>query len=241
MRLPLFALLIGLAAAGADDAPTPESTAVREVSAGIYQIGQLRLEQEARRIVFPAEVNMTNGLLEYLLVSKDGPRHESLLATDVSPSDLHLAMLLLGAKGDAKLPAGQGNPPAQINREYLQHAPQLTGERISLSVRWKDKEGKENTAPAEDWLTQLNLKKAPPRGPWTYTGSSFGSSGKFMAQLEGLFVALVTNPAALINNPRPGHDDDQLWTVNEKAVPPLATPVQLEVKLLDPPAAPEAK
>ena len=34
------------------------------------------------------------------------------------------------------------------------------------------------------------------------------TTGQFLADAEGLHAALVTNPSALFNNPRPGHDDD---------------------------------
>jgi hypothetical protein len=35
----------------------------------------------------------------------------------------------------------------------------------------------------------------------------------------------------LINNPRPGNDDDQIWIVNEKTVPPAETPVAITLHL----------
>jgi hypothetical protein len=56
-------------------------------------------------------------------------------------------------------------------------------------------------------------------------------SGHFLAQTEGVFAALVTNPSALINNPRKGNNDDQIWEVNEKVVPRAETAVQITVRL----------
>ena len=69
------------------------------------------------------------------------------------------------------------------------------------------------------------------RGPWTYNGSLF-SNGHFMAQVEGAFAALVTYPSALINNPRKGSDNDQIWAVNEKVIPPVKTPLEIAIQLL---------
>ena len=157
----------------------------------MYAIGVLRLEQSEKLITFPAYLNMERGLLEYLLVTKEGPTHESLLAADFPPSDLHMAMLLLGAKGGL---APAGAPPSQITAEYLKNAPPLTGDRISLAVSWKDKDGAEKSAPAEDLLMQLDTKKTAPRGPWLYNGSHFGPGGRFVADEEGLFVAMVPIP-----------------------------------------------
>ncbi len=58
------------------------------------------------------------------------------------------------------------------------------------------------------------------------------NEGRFLAQLDGAFAALVTSPAAVINNPRRGNDDDSIWIVNEKAVPAVKTPVDITIQLL---------
>jgi len=105
-----------------------------------------------------------------------------------------------------------------------------------MSVRlrkWKTKEGVEKSAPVEDWLMHPDTRKPVPRGPWIYTGSMFGADGGFLAQQQGSFISVVTNPAALINNPRKGNNDDTAWVVNEKAVPPVDTPVQIVITLVE--------
>ena len=72
--------------------------AMREVSPGVFQIGKLRIDKTKNSIAFPAKINMAKDLVEYLLVSPNGPTHESLFVTELQPTGLHLAMLLLGAK-----------------------------------------------------------------------------------------------------------------------------------------------
>jgi hypothetical protein len=76
----------------------------------------------------------------------------------------------------------------------------------------------------------LQTKKPMTRGPWLYNGSSF-LGGSFRAQQEGCFGALVTYPPALINNPREGHTQDDIWAVNAEAVPPVDTPLELTINL----------
>ena len=39
-----------------------------------------------------------------------------------------------------------------------------------------------------------------------------------------------------MNDPRKGSDDDRVWEVNEKAVPPAGTPVTITLRLQDAPA-----
>ena len=210
---------------------------IREESPGIYQIGLLRLDQKAMTLTFPGALNMNQGLLEYLIVTPLGSTHESLLVTDVPPTDIQFAMLLLGAKGSGiNTPAPDQAPPPQIDAKYLKTAPRLVGDDILIRVKWKAG-SEEKVAPVEDWLINLQNKKTVSRGPWTYNGSMF-SGGHFLAQVEGSVGALVTNPAALINNPRKGNDDDQIWQVNEKAVPPVNAPVQIIIELKLAPAAP---
>lgn len=206
--------------------------AMKEISPGVFQIGQLRLDKVARSITFPGKLNMAKDLIEYVLVTPAGPTHESLLSSEVQPSDLHFAMLLLGAKGSGLLAPQPGDaPPSQLDAEYLKHAPRLKGDNIDFTVKWKGADGKELTASVEDWLRNPETKKAAPHGPWIYNGSMFGQDGGFLAQQQGIFAAAITNPAALINNPRPGNNNDRLWEVNEKAVPPVETPLEISIVL----------
>ncbi|MGB8169759.1 MAG: YdjY domain-containing protein [Chthoniobacteraceae bacterium] len=228
LALPFLAFVVQCAAAEPTAAPTAPT--MQEISPGIYQIGLIRLDQAKHTATFPGKLNMAEGALEYLLVTTEGATHESLLSTTVQPADLHFSMLLLGAKGAGiTTPGPDDSPPTQINKEYLQHAVKLKGDNIHIAVKWKSGAA-EKTTPVEDWLTNLETKKSAPRGPWIYTGSMF-REGHFLAQAEGAFAALVTYPAALINNPRKGSDNDVVWEVNKKAVPAVDTPVEIIITL----------
>ena len=70
-------------------------------------------------------------------------------------------------------------------------------------------------------------------GPWTYNGSRV-EDGAFVADQELSIVAVITDPTALVNNPREGYDNDQIWQIQEKAVPPIDTPVEISITLADP-------
>ena len=224
-----LAAIFLLTASALAQEPPPAMPVMREVSPGIFEIGKLRLDQRALTLTFPGTLNMKSGLLEYLLVSPRGSTHESLLVSDVSPNDIHFAMLLLGAKGGGAAPDAA---PPQIDAKYLKTAPKLKGDTVLISVKWTDGAA-EKTVSVEDWLFNDTTKKPIERGPWIYNGSTF-HEGRFLAQVEGTFAALVTNPSALINNPRKGNDNDQMWSVNEKAVPPVNTPIEIILKLVPP-------
>jgi hypothetical protein len=68
------------------------------------------------------------------------------------------------------------------------------------------------------------------RGDWVYNGSRV-VEGTFLARRDGSLVAIISDPDALINNPRPGRDDDEIWRVNDKLTPPAGTPVQITIEL----------
>lgn len=227
-------VVVSVFLAGIVSAQETPTLAMQEISPGVFQLGKLRLDKNARSVSFPGRVNMAKDLVEYVLVTSMGATHESLLASDVQPSDLHFAMLLLGAKGSGLLAPQAGDaPPGQIDADYLRTAPRLKGDNISFAVKWKGADGKEKSAQVEDWLANAETHKPVPRGPWIYNGSMFGQEGGFLAQQQGMFASVVTNPGALINNPRMGNNNDKLWAVNEKAVPSVDTPVEIVITLID--------
>jgi len=229
--------LLALLATCAGYLPAQEAApavAMEEISPGVFRIGKLHLDKIRRSITFPGRVNQAKDLIEYVLVTPNGATHESLLTSEVQPTDLHFAMLLLGAKGAGLLAPQPGDaPPGQIDAIYLKTAPRLKGDNLTFAVKWKDKDGKEQTTPVEDWMVNAETNKSVPRGPWIYSGSMFGADGGFLAQQEGTFASVITNPAALINNPRTGNDNDKVWAVNEKAVPPVETPVEIVLTITE--------
>ena len=233
--IAIFAVALFLANPAALPAQAPpEFSPPKEIAPGIFKVGTVRLDKNAGTVTFPAKVQMDDGLLEYLLVGPQGPVHESLFVSEAAPQDVHMAMLLLGAKGMVQNGA---KAPGRIDAAYLAKVPKLTGDRIFLSIKWTDKDGKEQTAPPERWvMRRIFTPKKPAKnvnaedGPWLYTGSYFYEN-RFIAQMDGTFAAMVTLPGALINNPRTGSNDDHIWFVKKEVVPPAGTPVEFTIKL----------
>jgi hypothetical protein len=207
--------------------------AMKEISPGVFQIGKIQLDKKKRSVSFPGKLNMSKDLIEYVLVTPEGSTHESLLTSEIQPSDLQFVMLLLDAKGAGLLaPQPDAAPPGQIDEAYLKTAPRLKGDNVSISVSWKNQDGLEKIMALEELLMNDETKKPADKGPWLYNGSMFGADGKFLAQQMGCFISVVTNPAALINNPRKGNDNDRIWAVNEKQSPPVGTAVNITITLL---------
>jgi hypothetical protein len=199
--------------------PVPAATNVatnasfRPVAPGVFALGPVRLDKARRTVSFPAVLNMNAGLVEYLVVTAFGKTHESLVRTDVAPFQIHLALLLLGAKG------------AGANAFPEDHAKPLPGDPVRIELAWT-LAGREKRVRAEDTLRHRATHAAVSRSPWTYNGSRV-IEGMFIAQEIGSIVSLIEDPDALVNNPRPGREDDELWEIKPEGLPDLEAPVQV--------------
>jgi hypothetical protein len=237
-----FSLLLPLLAAVTNSSPqqTPSpdikapvsAPVLREVSPGIFEYKGIRLDKKNHRISFPTTVNQRQGLIEYLLVNEKGKVHESLLATKIVPHDIHMAMLLIGLTENAGANPNEPVPPSAIDSSYLQSAPKLKGAPVRISVAWT-MEGKRREVSAEEWIFNLQANHLMTASPWTYNGSLV-EDGAFLADQDFSLIAVITDPTALVNNPREGYDNDQIWQVQEKAIPPLNTPVEISITLVGP-------
>ena len=199
-----------------------------------FTVGKITVDKRARSVRFPATVNMAEGTLEYLLVTDKGKTHESLLAAPVSPYQLNIAMALLGARPTPEITEF---PPEQLTANTLKSAPELTGDSVDILISWKEG-GELRQVRAEEWIANRLTQAPMTAGAWKYTGSAIYQK-RFLAEEEGSIVALVTDPAALINNPRDGNRDDTNWSAREDMVPAPGTPVEMTFQLLsNPPTSP---
>jgi hypothetical protein len=229
----LAAALAALAAAGcrhtAAPPPPPPAPAgtdgppVRPLGDGRWQVGDVTLDRAARTVTIPAVVNQDRAAVEYLLVASSGKTHESVLRTDAAPLHVHAAMLLLGARA-----ATDADPAWARGR-----AAEPPGDVVTLEIAWRDARGRARRRPAERWVWNEETRAAMSRGPWRYNGSQL-FRGLFMAQEDGSVIALISDPDALVNNPRRGRENDEIWRVNTRRVPPVGTPVEVVVRLAGP-------
>ncbi len=208
--------------------PAPPS--IREVSPGIFQVGAVKLEKVARRVSFPAKLNMTDGPLEYLLVTGQGKLHESVLKTEIEAHHLQVAMLLLGAKGMPAAPLTNAPSGGPITQALGERNPPLPGDAVTIEVAWTHA-GKPQRRRIEELVFNKRAKEPMSPGPFTFTGSRVWQ-GKFVAQTEGSLISIISDPDALFNNPRPLRDADDTWVVRKQDVPPLDTAVEVSITLL---------
>ena len=216
----LLTLSITRAAESSPPAPgtgASHTNLLRQIGPGSFQLGKVRFDKKERTVRFPAVVNQAKGPIEYLIVTSYGKIHESLLRTDAEPYHIQLALLLLGAKG------------AGTNAFPDDEAHPLPGEAVTIEFNWKMR-SKETHAAAEQFIDNVETKSRMSPGNWVYNGSRI-FNGAFMAQQDGSIVSVMVDADALINNPRPGRENDKIWLVHTAGLPPLNTPLEVVIRI----------
>lgn len=198
---------------------------VKKLDENRYQVGQVTFDRKTREIRFPAKVNMTEGLLEFLVVHEKGKLHESLFSTTTSPTDINLAFTLLDYKASKELYPLPNETGGTSNK--FPEVPPATkaAARIRIEAEWQEN-GKTRRLTANEMIQHELKVTAMPPGPWVYGGSDF-SEGKFVAETSGDVIAIFLSMAALINYPGEDNSDDTVWIPFPKRVPEIDTAVTL--------------
>jgi hypothetical protein len=204
--------------ARAGEPPLSTNVPLRALSNGVFQLGHVRLDKRERTVSFEAWANIVSELaVEYALVHRVGKTHEALFRTDVRAQEIHVAMLLLGAK------------PAMTNGFPDDLSLPPPGDRVTVEVSWRA-DAKRIRHPLEELILNRETGKPLARGDWIYNGSNF-SEGSFTAQRDGSLISIHIDPDALINNPRPGRDNDDLHVPNTASLPPTGSKVEFTIRL----------
>ena len=181
-------------------------------------LGKVRVDPRDRSLRFPVTINQRTGPVEYALVTEQGKTHESVFRTDAQPLHIHLGLLLLGVT------------PSYARELPIDPAATLPGEPVAIYVIWVEN-GAEHSRPLEYFVVTTRNVARLSRGPWVYNGSVMTDTG-LAAQTTGSIVSVSLDSGALINNPRPGREDEELHQANAKAFPADVTEFQMEIRLV---------
>jgi hypothetical protein len=191
------------------------------VEPGGIPLGMVTVDAVARVARVPARVNMTNGVLEYALVTDYGKAHESLLVTEAGARELHAALLLLRAR------------PSGTNGLSRTGATIPEGSRLDLVVAWEASTGRVERPLAGMVALTDGLGGAVTGrlsdGPWEFNGSRFTQEG-YAAYYDGSLVSLIADGHAIVNSARPEQGNDEIH-VAEQGVPAVGTPVMVEIRV----------
>ena len=187
-----------------------------------YRYGSIEFNGKTREIRVPAQVNMREGIIEYAVVHGSGKIHESLLVTEVMPSQLQTVIKL------CRFESGEGDvfdPFFPIEEKKGDAGAKERGEAIELSVEWEI-DGEHKAKPLSDWIFDRKTETAMVDDPWIFTGSYF-YSGTFMADADGLLVGIYLERGSLLNTMTDGSDNDERWLSHGDNTPEIGTNVTL--------------
>lgn len=174
---------------------SPDQMPIKEVSPGVFELANVRLDHSKRSISFPANINMHEGPIEYFLVTSYGKVHESVLKMDVVPFHIHVCAILLGSKGAdydtlnerfSQLKDNEIVPSAELDKMLEQG---LFGQPVKMTIAWEF-EGKKHQHSAESLLVSNEDEKQMSPGQWFYTGSRV-INGIFSAGQSGDAVTVI--------------------------------------------------
>lgn len=209
-------------AASEEAAAQAETPKVVELGDHRYRYGSIEFNGKTREIRVPTQVNMREGIIEYAVVHGDGKIHESLLVTDVMPSHLQTVMKLCRFK------SGEGDvfdPFFPVEEQKGEAGAKERGEAVAMTVEW-ELDGEHKAKPLSDWIFDRKTETAMKNEPWIYNGSYF-YSGTFMADADGLLLAIYLSRGALLNTMTDGSENDERWLSHADNTPEIGTNVTL--------------
>ncbi|HEY5911238.1 MAG TPA: YdjY domain-containing protein [Verrucomicrobiae bacterium] len=199
-------------------APLKETLNIIQTGSNTFRLGGVDLDKAQRTVSIPARVRLRKEVIEYALVTDQGKAYEALLTTACRPADIHIACLLLGLGA------------APVTGDLNQPAPVAETNAVLIGVAWETNGPPVNVPLSE--LVCLTSGKPDPGAPamkvdrWLYNGSLIDQAG-FAAQREGSIISLIRDPVALVNNPGPDRDNDDIHFPNARLLPPEGTAVRI--------------
>ena len=133
--LAVCAVLFAELAVHAEEPATTPLPSMREIAPGIYAIGKMRLDKNSSTLSLPGSVRLDKGFLEYVLVAPFGSTHESLLVTEIPPSDLHFAMRNPNTSAiSAVSKPEKGNTPKKLRPTIAETRPRTSSGARSCTI-----------------------------------------------------------------------------------------------------------
>lgn len=148
------------------------------------------MDLKHKEVILVGETCKAEYPLEFFATLRDRA-YEAAVVVDTPPSLVHAALLLMGAKP---------GHPVRFDPKY--EPP--TGTEVLIEVRWKDKDGKVKSCPAQQWIRNIQTKKALDVN-WVFAGSLFrkndATGKKVYAGDSGDFVSVLNLPTATLDLP----------------------------------------
>lgn len=203
----------------ANDTPSEEIPPVIRVDGERVYLGKITIIPTKQRLELPARINLSEELIEYVLVEEKGKVHESLLVTQVPAMDLQLALLMITPR----------NPGTQDSVKPGPGQAQASLADIEMHLEWHDTISGLQELPLEEFILQ-----DPPKRPMQPTKWRFQTAkhreGKLEATVTGSLITIIRSDDAIIAYPGQDRENDEIWFANKATTPAVGTPINLIIR-----------
>jgi hypothetical protein len=179
----------------------------------------LWIDTKRKAVVLDGKICLREGQLEMFACPEGTKEHESIVAVNALPDEVHAALLAVGAKAGT---------PVRFDPKYSP----ATGDIVDIYLLWKDPEGNKHQARAQDWIKEAKTGKAMAHD-WVFAGSGFWTdeeTGKKHYQANGGDFICVSNfPTAMLDLPIESSQANAslLFSAMTEKIPAKGTKVRL--------------
>lgn len=230
-----------MVAPAAPVADAPAAAPAKEEPAAVDRQPQLKrlskteevwVDKERKEVVVGAKVVLDDGPIEVFACLENTKEHEAVIAARSTARLVHAALLAVGLE-----------PGRPVSFDPAYRAAQ--GPVVRVRLRWRDANGKEQEARAQDWIRNAETGK-PLDADWVFAGSVFWKDpqgGAEYYQADGGDLICVSNfPTATLDLPFESSQSNAalLFEAFKGRVPPKGTTVDI-ILSAGAPAKPSAK
>lgn len=244
--LSILCFFLAACSAVAVDSKPAKILSAEQVIAGFNQENKrIHIDVKNHWVEFDAKVCLQDApMLEALVCTPMTREHESLLVSEAKPSQIHLALLLLGLEPGAprsiRWVGPQGDQPMVVPAK---------GPEVELFFIFKTKvktgePGAEKEVeqeveiPANQWLIDAKTKKESINDRWLFTGSrmikDIEGGMTYMADGEGNIVSLVHFGDEVLaphgKKTKENNSEGEDLVCNTPKIPAVGTPVKVRIK-----------
>ncbi len=185
----------------------------------LSQESLLWVDRKSNRVYIDGYVAIDRGALEMFACPVGSKEHESIVAVVAKSSEVHAALLVVGAKtGTTAMFTPNFVPP--------------TGQAIRVWVSWRDKQGKFHVEDARRWVQDTETKESV-EADWVFAGSGFykdEEDGREYYRADGGDMICVSNFSTAMMDlslASSADADSLLFRPFEGRVPERGTPLRL--------------
>lgn len=173
-----------------NDGRMTEQPSVQELGGEQFSIGEITVDRSQRLISLPGRmIPYEKGKpIEFVATMRQGYKaYESVLELDANAFEFNLACILIGLDAEKA-----------SDVEFHFDPNPIEGDEVSIRVGWQVNQQWVEMDVAE--LVKVGEKKSASPSVWVYTGSRFIEGDRYMAQMDGVLIGLIHDPASIIEH-----------------------------------------